>query len=105
MAVSAGAVTNIISDHCRRCGSAVGGEALMGLLKNYARARGIKKSLVVGVVGFPNTGKSSVINSLKRRKAVAVSPVPGCTKTLQEVAIDKKLVLIDSPGACNASCT
>jgi len=43
-------------------------------------------------------GKSSVINSLKRSKAVGVSPTPGFTRTLQEVSLDAKVTLIDCPG-------
>jgi nuclear GTP-binding protein len=52
----------------------------------------------VGIIGYPNVGKSSLINSLKRSKAAAVSSIPGFTKTLQEVQLDKKIKLIDCPG-------
>lgn len=48
--------------------------------------------------GYPNVGKSSLINSLKRSKAVSVSSVPGHTRSLQEVSIDSKISLIDCPG-------
>jgi len=76
----------------------VGADTLLQLLKNYSRNRNIKTSITVGVVGYPNVGKSSVINSLKRSRAVGVSPTAGFTKTLQHVQLDKKVKLIDSPG-------
>ena len=43
-------------------------------------------------------GKSSLINSLKRTKAAATGNTPGITKTMQEIQLDKNIVLIDSPG-------
>lgn len=45
---------------------AVGTEALMGVLKNYCRSLNLKTAITVGVIGYPNVGKSSLINSLKR---------------------------------------
>eukprot|EP00340_Litonotus_pictus_P002481 CAMPEP_0170519206 /NCGR_PEP_ID=MMETSP0209-20121228/4699_1 /TAXON_ID=665100 ORGANISM="Litonotus pictus, Strain P1" /NCGR_SAMPLE_ID=MMETSP0209 /ASSEMBLY_ACC=CAM_ASM_000301 /LENGTH=464 /DNA_ID=CAMNT_0010805033 /DNA_START=1 /DNA_END=1395 /DNA_ORIENTATION=- len=77
---------------------AIGGEDLMNILKNYCRVGDSKKSLVVGIVGFPNVGKSSIINSLKRNKAVGVSSTPGFTKAISEVILDKNVKLLDSPG-------
>ncbi len=79
------------------CG--VGVEGLMGLLKNYARASGGGKTCIsVGIIGYPNVGKSSILNTLKRCRAVGVSPRPGFTTTMQEVVLDKNVRLIDSPG-------
>lgn len=49
-----------------------GAELVMSLLANYCRSRGIKTSISVGVVGLPNVGKSSIINSLKRSRACSV---------------------------------
>jgi nuclear GTP-binding protein len=77
---------------------AVGAEELLGLLKNYSRAGDSKSVITVGIVGFPNVGKSSLINSMMRTRAAAVSSVPGFTKVNQEVILDKNIRLIDSPG-------
>lgn len=55
-----------------------GAELLMSLLANYCRNSGtVSTSIIVGVVGLPNVGKSSVINSLKRNKACSVGNTPG----------------------------
>lgn len=55
-----------------------GAELLLSLLGNYCRnSNNIKTSIRVGVVGLPNVGKSSVINSLKRSKACNVGNLPG----------------------------
>ena len=76
----------------------LGADHLIQLLKNYARNQGIKTVLRVGVVGYPNTGKSSVVNSLKRARVCQVGGRPGVTKSVFEVALDKHLRLLDSPG-------
>jgi nuclear GTP-binding protein len=78
--------------------SCMGADSLLQLLKNYSRNKNLKTAITVGVVGFPNVGKSSLINSLKRSRVVGVSATPGFTKTLQVVQLDKKVKLIDSPG-------
>jgi nuclear GTP-binding protein len=83
---------------------AVGADDLVRLLKNYARdAGGGKQSIVVGVVGPPNVGKSSLVNSLKMRRAVGTSAQAGSTKSAQHVQIDQKLMLIDTPGVAAVS--
>ena len=53
---------------------------------NYSRSLDVKTAIRVGVVGFPNVGKSSVINSLKRAQACDTGSVPGMTKQMQEVS-------------------
>lgn len=37
----------------------VGPDKLMELIKNYSKTEGVKKAVTVGVIGFPNVGKSS----------------------------------------------
>lgn len=80
----------------------VGTDNLIQLLKNYCRndtsEKKSKHSIIVGVIGFPNVGKSSLINSLKRSRVAATGNMPGFTKGIQEVYLDKDIVLLDSPG-------
>ena len=55
---------------------AVGTEALMSVLKNYCRSLNLKTAITVGVIGYPNVGKSSLINSLKRCARPPPRPAP-----------------------------
>ena len=79
---------------------AVGADSLMQLVKNYMRSEGtdLKTAVTIGVVGYPNVGKSSIINSLKRSKVVGVSSTPGFTRNLQEVELESLVKIIDCPG-------
>ena len=59
-------------------------EHLMKILRNTARVTKTddKPVLIVGVVGFPNVGKSSIINALRKSNSCVVSTSPGTTKSL-----------------------
>ncbi|KAL2610589.1 hypothetical protein R1flu_029162 [Riccia fluitans] len=81
----------------------LGAENLLQLLKNYSRNQKLKTAITVGIVGFPNVGKSSLINSLKRTRVATVGATPGVTKVMQEVHLDKNVKLLDSPGIVFAS--
>jgi nuclear GTP-binding protein len=81
----------------------LGADTLLHLLKNYTRNSGVKTAVTVGLVGMPNVGKSSVINSLKRTRAAAVGNTPGVTKAVQEIHLDKQVRLLDSPGVVFSS--
>uniref|UniRef100_UPI003AABA097 guanine nucleotide-binding protein-like 1 isoform X2 n=1 Tax=Centroberyx gerrardi TaxID=166262 RepID=UPI003AABA097 len=54
--------------------------------------------LTLGCIGFPNVGKSSVINSLVGRKVVSVSRTPGHTKYFQTYYLTPTVKLCDCPG-------
>ncbi|KAJ4484903.1 P-loop containing nucleoside triphosphate hydrolase protein [Lentinula edodes] len=54
--------------------------------------------LMVGLVGYPNVGKSSTINSLLGEKKVSVSSTPGKTKHFQTIHLSDSIVLCDCPG-------
>ncbi|KAI7883458.1 P-loop containing nucleoside triphosphate hydrolase protein [Lichtheimia hyalospora FSU 10163] len=54
--------------------------------------------VVIGLVGYPNVGKSSTINALIGEKRVSVSSTPGKTKHFQTIHLTPKLVLCDCPG-------
>jgi len=50
------------------------------------------------VIGFPNVGKSALINRLLRRKVVASANRPGVTRQLRWVRLSEHIELLDSPG-------
>ncbi|KAM0792755.1 hypothetical protein ACM66B_002529 [Microbotryomycetes sp. NB124-2] len=58
----------------------------------------VKQSLTIGLIGHPNVGKSSVINTLKRSRACSVAPTPGWTKEVQEIVLEKGVRVLDCPG-------
>jgi large subunit GTPase 1 len=54
--------------------------------------------LLVGMIGYPNVGKSSTINALCQAKKVAVSSTPGKTKHFQTLLLGDDVCLCDCPG-------
>ncbi|KAK4983510.1 hypothetical protein LTR66_005122 [Elasticomyces elasticus] len=52
----------------------------------------------IGLVGYPNVGKSSTINTLLGAKKVSVSATPGKTKHFQTIHLSDRVVLCDCPG-------
>lgn len=57
-----------------------------------------KDEITVGVLGYPNTGKSSIINVLKGRKAASTSPQSGHTRSLQRIRVTNRIMMLDTPG-------
>lgn len=64
-----------------------------------AKKRGIKnKTIRAMVVGIPNVGKSTFINSFVKKKITKTENRPGVTRNLQWIRIDKDIELLDTPG-------
>src|SRR5690606_27219401 len=51
----------------------------------------------VGIIGYPNTGKSSLINILSGKGGAGVGSDAGFTKNIQKIRLSEDVVLIDSP--------
>lgn len=75
-----------------------GKNSLLNLLRQFSTLLKEKKHVTVGMIGYPNVGKSSVINTMKRKKVCKAAPVPGETKVWQYIAMSSKIYLIDCPG-------
>jgi hypothetical protein len=71
--------------------------ALKKIIKKEAKK--IKKDAVnVGIIGYPNTGKSSITNILSGRSSARVSSESGYTKGIQKIRLAQGIYLIDTPG-------
>jgi ribosome biogenesis GTPase A len=56
------------------------------------------RDILVGTLGYPNVGKSSVINGVTGRHRASTSPVSGHTKGVQNVDAGSHIMFIDTPG-------
>lgn len=54
--------------------------------------------IVVGVLGYPNVGKSSIINGLSHKKKAKVSKKAGTTHGMHWIRVSDDIKVIDSPG-------
>ena len=72
--------------------------SLINLLRQFAKLHVDKKQISVGLIGYPNTGKSSIINTLRSKKVCKVAPIAGETKVWQYVTLMRRIYLIDCPG-------
>ena len=68
------------------------------ILRNTIKEVAPRFPVIVGVFGYANVGKSSLINILKGKTAAQAAPVPGWTKGEQLVRISRKIYLMDTPG-------
>ncbi|PFH58482.1 hypothetical protein XA68_13610 [Ophiocordyceps unilateralis] len=67
-------------------------------LRHAPKDAGADAKLQVGLVGYPNVGKSSTINALIGAKKVSVSSTPGKTKHFQTIHLSERVILCDCPG-------
>ncbi|KAF3690834.1 Large subunit GTPase 1 -like protein [Channa argus] len=74
-------------------------DELLNMFKSIHKGPRCKEGqLTVGLVGYPNVGKSSTINTILRNKKVSVSATPGHTKHFQTLYVEPGLCLCDCPG-------
>jgi len=66
--------------------------------KSELNAQAAASRLLIGLVGQPNVGKSSLLNALFAHNRVSVKETPGHTKILQTIVLDEKTALFDCPG-------
>lgn len=72
--------------------------SLIDLLRQFSILHKERKQISVGLIGYPNVGKSSIINALRGKPVAKVAPIPGETKVWQYVTLMKRIYLIDCPG-------
>ncbi|XP_071964915.1 uncharacterized protein [Antedon mediterranea] len=75
--------------------------ALIQLLRQFSKLHIDKKQISVGFIGYPNVGKSSIINTLRSKKVCKVAPIAGETKVWQYITLMRRIYLIDCPGTVN----
>ena len=83
-------ISKKISDACLK---------IMADKVNKYKARGMKHvEIKAMVVGIPNVGKSTLINSVAQKKAAKTADRPGVTRSLQWIKISQDVALLDTPG-------
>lgn len=81
------------------CVSKIGRKRLRDRIKfEVKKLRLGDKQARIGVIGYPNTGKSSLINVLAMRRGAGTSSQPGFTKAIQKIRFNKDIVILDTPG-------
>jgi hypothetical protein len=78
------------------CKDRLGTTMLLKKILEHTDIRG--RDILVGVLGYPNTGKSSVINVLAGRHKAGTSSISGHTRGVQLVKADSHIMLLDTPG-------
>ncbi|XP_013420143.1 nucleolar GTP-binding protein 2 [Lingula anatina] len=72
--------------------------AMINLLRQFGKLHSDRQQISVGFIGYPNVGKSSIINTLRAKKVCNVAPIAGETKVWQYVTLMRRIFLIDCPG-------
>ncbi|EJW74580.1 hypothetical protein WUBG_14512, partial [Wuchereria bancrofti] len=71
---------------------------LINLLRQFANLHKDRQQISVGFIGYPNVGKSSIINTLRAKRVCKTAPIAGETKVWQYVSLMRRIYMIDCPG-------
>jgi hypothetical protein len=80
------------------CTKRIGSSKLREQIKIIIKKMPYKEKYFVGIIGYPNTGKSSLINFLVGHDASSVGNEAGITQGLQKVKMTKNIFILDTPG-------
>jgi len=80
------------------CKKREGIKKLRDRIKAEAKKINSSDRITVGVIGYPNTGKSSVINLLSGKSSAGTGADAGFTKGIQKIKLAKNIILMDTPG-------
>lgn len=80
------------------CKDWTGTSKLREIISKLGKRKQSWEDIRVGVVGYPNTGKSSVINTLAGRAVAKTSPVAGLTRGIQWIRGEGNIMFLDTPG-------
>lgn len=73
-------------------------EATKGIVERYKKKGFINKTIKAMIVGIPNVGKSTLINSLAKKKSTRTGNMPGVTRGKQWIHLAGNIDLLDTPG-------
>ncbi len=73
-------------------------EATQEIVERYKKRGLLNKTIKAMIVGIPNVGKSTLINSLARKKSAKTGNMPGVTKGKQWIHLAGNIDLLDTPG-------
>lgn len=71
---------------------------LRDLIKKESKQSPSEDKILVGVIGYPNTGKSSLINILIGKASAKTGAEAGFTKGFQKIKLTPNIALLDTPG-------
>ncbi len=73
-------------------------DASKEILERYKKRGLINRRIKAMIVGIPNVGKSTLINSLAKKKSAKTGNMPGVTKGKQWINLANNIDLLDTPG-------
>ncbi|WP_326908934.1 ribosome biogenesis GTPase YlqF [Sedimentibacter sp. MB31-C6] len=73
-------------------------EASREIIERYKKRGLLNKTIKAMIVGIPNVGKSTLINSIAKKKSAKTGNMPGVTKGKQWIRLSGNIDLLDTPG-------